>query len=338
VKRLYVTFCFLWVVFISVSCHTPKETRIINSADIGIDLPSTYIIQSDSPLIYNKENHRTHKLISDPFMQLDRSGMTNRYIVSSDDDGLVYAMLRSSLFYEIYRIDSITLKSSVDCKVSKGLSPSSFLGLNNILKFSMTTGFRSSSRQQADTYVFFTRKDEQIIIRSNGIFSLKRGKSGYEKCLCEDSIKGGNFAFNGESVYYLDSHNTLYEFDINKQTKTAIKEKISYFYINTEEILFSLNEQNGSLYKMSLEGEAVEKIASIPFDLLICVQNYIIYVDSKDKHVYRISKEGTDKVKIIDKSVNRLGVMNNPDRLIYQKTNGEIILSDFDGNTLGKVG
>lgn len=336
-KRLYVAFCFLWIVFISISCHTPNEARIINSADIGIDLPSTYIIQSDSPLIYNKKNHRVHKLISDPFMQLDRSGMTNHYIVSSDDDGRVYAMLRSSLFYEIYRIDSITLKSAVDCKVSKGLSPSSFLGLNNILKFSMTTGFRSSSRQQADTHGFFTHKNKQIIIRSSGVFALERGKSGYEKCLCEDNIKGGNLAFYGESVYYLDSQNTLYKFHINQQTKTAIKENISTFYINANEILFSMNEQNGGLYKANLEGEAIDKIASLSFDNLVCIRNYIIYVDSEDKHVYRISKEGTGKVKIIDEPVNRLGAMNNPVRLVYQKESGKIILSDLDGNQYSKI-
>lgn len=294
------------VTLILSSCHSGSPPICINSSDLAIKSENTYIFRLDEPIVYNCQTKKTSKLVCDPFIQLDRSEMQNQYIVNPNGETSVFAMLNISK-YTVYEINPATLESTEDCKIADTSGASSFLGLDSLLGLHMTTGNVST---RSRIYSLFTCGDKQIIVRDNGIYSLKRGKSGYEKCVCEAKIKNTNTAFDGENIYFIDTDNALRCFSLKRETSWIIRDDIYSFYLQKNEVLFSPCQTEKGIYRMDKTGDHVKRIADIQCDAFLYQGNRIVVINAKDKCVYAVNENTGSFQKIIDKAVSKISTFS----------------------------
>ena len=302
-RKLLVLFLMICnAVLLLSSCHSNTNAVCINSSDLTIKCGNTYIFRLDEPIIYNCQTEETSKLVCDPFIQLDRSEMQNQYIVSPNGETSVFAMLNISK-YTVYEINPATLESTEDCKIADTSGASSFLGLDSLLGLHMTTGNVST---RSRIYSLFTCGDKQIIVRDNGIYSLKRGKSGYEKCVCEAKIKNTNTAFDGENLYFIDTDNALRCFSLKKGTGWIIRDDVYSFYLHKNGVLFSPCQAEKGIYQMDKTGDNVKKVADIQCDAFLVQESRIVVINSKDKCVYAVDPDTGNSQKIIDKAVSKI--------------------------------
>lgn len=321
-------------ILILCSCRSSTLPVCINSSDWTIKTGNTYIFRLDEPVIYNCQTKKTSKLVCDPFIQLDRSEMQNQYIVTPNGETSVFAMLNISK-YIIYEINPTTLEGSEDCKIADTNGASSFLGLDSLLGLHMTTGNIST---RSRIYSLFTCEDKQILVRDNGIYSLKRNKSGYEKCICEAKIKNTNTAFDGENLYFLDTENTLRCFSVKGENNWVIRNDIYSFYLLKDELLFSPCQEEKGIYRMDKTGENVKKIADIQCDAFLYQDNRIVVINAKDKCVYAIDKATGIPKEIINKPVTKIASFSSDgyDNGICYLSNENIEYLTTDG-TIEKV-
>ena len=306
---LFLAVCAVTLIF--SSCHSGSPPVCINSSDLAIKSENTYVFRLDEPIVYNCQTKKTTKLVCDPFIQLDRSEMQNQYIVNPNGETSVFAMLNISK-YTVFEINPATLESTEDCKIADTSGASSFLGLDGLLGLHMTTG-NVSTRSQI--YSLFTYGDKQIVVRDDGIYSLQRGQSGYEKCICEAKIKNKNTAFDGENLYFIDTNNALRCFSLKKETSSIIRDDIYSFYLQKNEVFFSPSQAEKGIYRMDKTGDNVKKIADIQCDAFLYQGNRIIVINAKDKCVYEIDKDNGNSKKIIDKTVSKISTFS-PDGVI----------------------
>lgn len=311
-RKLLVLFLMICnAVLLLSSCHSNTNAVCINSSDLTIKCGNTYIFRLDEPIVYNCQTKKNSKLVCDPFIQLDRSKMQNQYIVNPNGETSVFAMLNISK-YTVYEINPATLESTEDCKIADTSGTSSFLGLDSLLGLHMTTG-NISTRSQI--YSLFTYGDKQIVVRDNGIYSLKRSQSGYEKCICETKIKNTNTAFDGENLYFIDTDNALRCFSLKKETDWIIRDDIYSFYLLKNGVLFSPCQAEKGIYRMDKAGGNVEMIADIQCEAFLDQGDRIVVINAKDKCVYEVDKNTGNTQKIIDKVVSKISTFS-PDGAI----------------------
>ena len=313
------------------ACRHTDTAVCVNSSELAVRCGEVYAFRLDEPLIYSCKNGNIGKLVSDPFVRLDRSEMQNQYAISPGPDNQLYAALKIAN-YTLYEIDPLTLESRVDCQIDDGSGSSSFLGLNDLLDIHIATG---SVPTRSRMYGFVPYRDEQIIIRDSGLYSLKRGRSGYETCLYEAEIKETNTAFDGENLYFIDQDNALQRFSLKERKGQVIREDVYSFYLLESGLLFTPYPTEKGLYRMDTAGQNVEHIADIPCDAFLVIGDTIVVIRTDDKCVYAVKADGAEPKKIVDKAVSKIAAFS-PDGTtsgLCYLADGKIEYITSDGKT-----
>ena len=76
------------------ACRHTDTAVCVNSSELAVRCGEVYAFRLDEPLIYSCKNGNIGKLVSDPFVRLDRSEMQNQYAISPGPGNQLYAALK----------------------------------------------------------------------------------------------------------------------------------------------------------------------------------------------------------------------------------------------------
>lgn len=90
-----------------------------------------------------------------------------------------------------------------------------------------------------------------------------------------------NIAFDGKSIYFLDSFSALIQYDTFSGEETELSDIVAEDFFLTKEAIFFINRlDDNKIYTCDLKGERIRKVADVSARLLTVDHQYIRYVDS----------------------------------------------------------
>lgn len=90
-----------------------------------------------------------------------------------------------------------------------------------------------------------------------------------------------NIAFDGKSIYFLDSFSALIQYDTSSGEETELSDIVAEDFFLTKEAIFFINRlDDNKIYTCDLKGERIRKVADVSARSLTVDYQYIRYVDN----------------------------------------------------------
>ncbi|MBP1157411.1 MULTISPECIES: hypothetical protein [unclassified Paenibacillus] len=265
-----------------------------HSIEISADGQKIYYLNSDQALYVLEKGKEKSKLGSE----------VSSYRLAGDG-GTVYYLDDASSLYRIPPAgDKEKLASDVNFfEVSRDTKSVVYQSEESMIYVLRDQGvkYKLSNSNAGDAYIssdggFVTLTDEFNTDKGYGELYLSQwGKNEYAREKIASDIRNHFISWDEKSVYYLNSENHLYQFDIKSKQKTKVASEINELEFSKDHQLFAYLNKDEDLYVWEA-GKEAEKVAS-EIRTVQVMDNKAVYYDDKDGNIY-VKLYGKEKAKI----------------------------------------
>lgn len=272
--------------FVLSGCSSASEMNTGNTAynTSAISSVSGYEMlldeQNRPAYLRNLEDESTIMLNRSPFAETVNEG-TIQSVFCQDDD-VYYLKTRTESYIDrvgfynstvdlvsITKLDTQTLEETVvwEQVISTGRS---VLGI----EYNVPDRWEFLNKY----HTFFLNEDSIFFACHTNIRKVDRKTN---RVSIIDIPANHNIAFDGKSIYFLDSFSALIQYDTFSGEETELSDIVAEDFFLTKEAIFFINRlDDNKIYTCDLKGERVRKVADVSAKSLTVDHQYIRYVDS----------------------------------------------------------
>mgnify|MGYP005754996991 CR=1 FL=1 len=278
--------CLLLCALVLSGCSSASETNTGNTAyntSAISSIPGYEMLldeQNRPAYLRNLEDESTIMLNRSPFAESVNEG-TIQSVFCQDDD-VYYLKTRTESYIDrvgfynssvdlvsITKLDTQTLEETVvwEQVISTGRA---VLGI----EYNVPDRWEFLNKY----HTFFLNEDSIFFACHTNIRKVDRKTN---RVSIIDIPANHNIAFDGTSIYFLDSLSSLIRYDTFSGEKTELSGIVAEDFFLTEEAIFFINRlDNNKIYTCDLKGERIRKVADVSARSLTVDYQYIRYVDN----------------------------------------------------------
>lgn len=278
--------CLLLCAFVFSGCSSTSEMNTGNTAynTSAISTITGYEMlldeQNRPSYLRNLEDESTIMLNRSPFAETVNEG-TIQSVFCQDDD-VYYLKTRTESYIDrvgfynstvdlvsITKLDTQTLEETVvwEQVISTGRA---VLGI----EYNVPDRWEFLNKY----HTFFLNEDSIFFACHTNIRKVDRKTN---RVSIIDIPANHNIAFDGKSIYFLDSFSALIQYDTFSGEETELSDIVAEDFFLTKEAIFFINRlDDNKIYTCDLKGERIRKVADVSARSLTVDHQYIRYVDS----------------------------------------------------------
>jgi len=269
---------FIVTIILLCGCGLKKKLEESYENDTKIEIDNYYLyVTNNDLLLWNKSNNKKY-ILSDNFLNNDEDFEyydPNYY--TSDNDKMYYISNIDGTKFNLYYADLLELKENeVESK----------LVVEDITSYKVSNGV--------------------IVYEKNSKLYLDGKKDVIAKDVIEYDISK-----DGKNIYYIDSNNNVYIYNVSKETKKKIESDYEYELIVVDNDLYTIKEV-GYLFEIYKNGKLFKENIT---DYLKLTNKFVYYRydDSLDKEFDELTNRYEENVLTFDRIEE---ITNTSDRVL----------------------